>query len=267
MLVRPAGARQSELGPWRRVFLLLAVCACSSTSRELVLPYPVGQAMVFGAPGGGVTIPVDAACASEPCRAVLDECGGNAYAEVVLGTPGNVLDVMCYPGDLGVREIGSAPFETIGEESDTVFVFDALEDGADLLGEVTVTGDGDVLYGAGAEVSVLGGNLGIDGERTVLRGVTIRGDVTIDKNDAKLSLVQINGDLTINGNGVTLSESIVHGDVLVVGSNTVLARNLLEGVASLQGTNLACSLNQRFDDADGDRVIDDAELGVEVACR
>ena len=136
-----------------------------------------------------------------------------------------------------------------------------------MLGDVTVSGDNDVLYGAGAEVSILGGGLGIDGERTVLRGLTIRGNVTIDENEAKLSLVQINGDLTINGNGVTLSESIVHGDVLVVGSNTVLSRNLLQGVASLEGTNLACRLNQRFDDADGNRVIEDAELGREVACQ
>jgi hypothetical protein len=247
--------------------VLLGVCACSSSARELVLPYPVGQAMVFGASEGGVTTSIDAACATETCVAVRERCGGDAYAEVVLGTPGNVLDVMCYPGDLRVREIGAAPFESIGEESDTVFVFDALEDGADVLGDVTVSGDNDVLYGAGAEVSVLGGGLGIDGERTVLRGLTIRGNVTIDENEAKLSLVQINGDLTINGNGVTLSESIVHGDVLVVGSNTVLSRNLLEGVASLEGTNLACRLNQRFDDADGNRVIDDAELGSEVACQ
>jgi hypothetical protein len=254
-------------GPWRGLSLLLGVCACSSSSSELVLPYPVGQAMVFGAPEGGVTTPVDAACATETCLAVLERCGGNAYAEVVLGTPGNVLDVMCYPGDLRVREIGAAPFEAIGEESDTVFVFDALEDGADVLGDVTVIGENDVLYGAGAEVSILGGDLGIDGERTVLRGLTIRGDVTIDKNDAKLSLVQINGDLTINGNGVTLSESVVHGEVLVVGSNTVLSRNLLEGVQSLEGTNLACNLNQRFDDADGNRVIDDSELGSEVDCQ
>ena len=246
--------------------LLLALCACSSSSREQVLPYPVGQAMVFGAPEGGATMTIDAVCADETCQAVLDECGVSAYAEVVLDTQGNVLDVMCYPADVDLREIGAAPFETIGEESGTVFVFDALEDGADVLGDVRVTGDDDVLYGAGAEVSVLAGDLHIDGERTVLRGLTIRGDVTIDKNDAKLSLVQINGDLTINGNGVTLSESVVHGDVLVVGSHAVLARNLLEGVGSLTGTNLACSLNQRFDDSDGDRVIDDAELGVEVAC-
>jgi len=101
----------------------------------------------------------------------------------------------------------------------------------------------------------------------LVRGMTIRGDVTIDKNDAKLSLVQINGDLTINGNDVTLSESVVHGQLHLVGSSTVLSRNLLEGAARLSATNLECHLNQRFDDADGDRYIDSAELGGEVDCQ
>jgi hypothetical protein len=66
---------------------------------------------------------------------------------------------------------------------------------------------------------------------------------------------------------VTLSASAVHGDVLVVGTDTVLARNLFEGAAELSGTNLRCVLNQRFDDRDNDRDIDDDELGPEVACR
>lgn len=232
-----------------------------------MLPYPVGQAMVFGAPEGGVLTPLEPGCDSAVCVAVRERCGGDAYAEVIVNTPGDVLDVMCYPGDLSVREIEPAPFDTIGEESNTVFVFDARDDGADMLGEVTVSGDDDVLYGAGAEVSILGDGLRIDGERVVVRGMTIRGDVTVDKNDAKLSLVQINGDLTINGNAVTLSESVVHGDVHLVGSGVVLSRNLLQGTTELSSNQLACHLNQRFDDADADRQIESSELGGEIDCQ
>lgn len=223
--------------------------------------------MVFGAPEGGVLTPLDPSCDSALCVAVRERCGVDAYAEVIVDTPGDVLDVMCYPGHLSVREIEPDPFDSIGEESDTVFVFDARDDGADMLGDVVVSGDDDVLFGAGAGVSVLGDGLRIDGERVVVRGLTIRGDVTVDKNDAKLSLVEINGDLTINGNGVTLSESIVHGELHLVGSATVLSRNLLEGALQLSATNLACHLNQSFDDADGDRFIDASELGGEVDCR
>jgi hypothetical protein len=247
---------------------LLAPSACSSSGKEPVLPYPVGQAMVFGAsPEGAVAVQMGPSCTSEACAAVLTRCGGNVYAEVVLGTTGSVLDVICYRGDLGVRELDDAPFDQIGSEHETVFVFDALDDGADLLEDVVVTGEGDVLYGAGADVSVLGAGLGIDAPGTIVRGLTVRGDVIVDKNDVKLSLVEIYGDLTINGNQVTLSESIVHGEVLVVGSNAVLARNLLEGTGRLTGTNLECSLNQRFDDRNTDRQIEDGELGPEIACR
>jgi hypothetical protein len=248
--------------------LSLAPSACSSSDEEPVRPYPVGQAMVFGASfEGAVAMQIGPSCTSEACAAVLERCGSNVYAEVVLGTTGVVLDVICYRGDLGVREIADAPFDQIGSEHEMVFVFDALDDGADLLDDVIVTGEGDVLYGAGADVSVLGAGLGIDAPGTIVRGLTVRGDVTVDKNDVKLSLVEIHGDLTINGNQVTLLESIVHGDVLVVGSNAVLAHNLLEGTGRLSGENLDCSLNQRFDDRNTDRQIEENELGPEIACQ
>ena len=249
------------------LLLLLGSVACSSPKAEPVLPYPVGQAMVFGTPQGGVMTPLAPGCDSDVCLAVQERCGGDAYAEVIMPAAGNVLDVMCYPGHLDVREIELGPFDRIGEESGTVFVFDDQDDGADMLGEVVVTGDDDVLYGAGAAVSVLGEGLRIDGERVVVRGLTIRGDVVIDKNDAKLSLVQIDGDLTINGNGVRLSESIVYGSTHLVGSDVVLSRNVLEGVRQLSATNLECHQNQRFDDADRDRFIDSAELGGEIECQ
>lgn len=223
--------------------------------------------MVFGTPRGGVLTPVDATCDSDVCVAVRESCGPDAYAEVILDTPGAVLDVMCYPGGLAVRDIDIDPFDTIGEASDTVFVFDAVDDGADMLGEVVVSGDDAVLYGAGAEVSVLGEGLRIEGERAVVRGMTIRGDVIVNRNDAKLSLVQINGDLTVNGNHFTLSESIVHGDIHLVGSAAVLSRNLLEGAGPLSANNLGCHQNQRFDDVDADRYIDEEELGGEIPCR
>lgn len=247
---------------------LLAPSACSSPGREAVLPYPVGQAMVFGAsPEGALAMRMGASCTSDACDVALERCGESGYAEVVLGTTGRVLDVICYRGDLAVRELSDTPFDRIGSERETVFVFDALDDGADLLDEVIVTGENDVLYGAGADVSVLGAGLGVDAQGTIVRGLTVRGDVTVDKNDVKLSLVEIFGDLTLNGDHATLSESIVHGEVLVVGSNAVLARNLLEGTGRLSGTNIGCSLNQRFDDRNADRQIDEQELGPEIACR
>jgi hypothetical protein len=224
--------------------------------------------MVFGSsPEGGMLMPMGRGCSSEACAAVRERCTGEVYAEVILGTLAEVLDVICYPADISVHQLEETPFETIGAESDTVFVFDGLDDGADLLDEVVVSGENDVLYGLGAAVSVLGAGLAIDGPGTIVRALRVRGNVTIDRNDAKLSLVEIWGNLTINGDRVTLSESAVHGGILVVGTDAVLARNLFEGTAELSGTNLRCVQNQRFDDRNGDRAIDDDELGADVTCR
>jgi hypothetical protein len=251
-----------RLGLWP----LLGLCACSSSDRESVTPFPIGEAMVFGPDGGGMSVSIGADCQTDVCQEVQQHCGADAFADVVLTRLGNVADVMCYRGDLRVREVGVPPRESWVDQKDSVFVFDTVDDGADVLGDVVVREDNVVLYGAGADVSVIGGSLSSDGVGTVVRGVTIQGDVTVDRNEAKLSLVEIFGDLTVNGNHVTLSESVVHGAVHLVGNDVVLVRNLLSATASLSGTHLTCNLNQRFDDADGDDVIDDAELGGEVIC-
>jgi hypothetical protein len=262
-----AGGRSSVVASVVRSFAIVGLCACSS-NEEVVLPYPVGQAMVFGeSKDGGVMLSLGSRCTSEACLAVRERCGGDVYAEVILATTGSVLDVICYRADLDVRQLAHTPFESIGEESNTVFIIDDIDDGADLLDQVVVSGDNDVLYGSGAALSVLGAGLDLAGLGSIVRALTVRGDVTVKRNDAKLSLVEIWGDLTINGNRVTLSESIVHGDVLVVGTDAVLARNVLANVAPLEGTNLRCALNQRFDDLNRDREIDPDELGVEVECR
>jgi hypothetical protein len=254
--------RAIQIGLWP----LLGLCACTSSDEESVTPFPIGQAMVFGPDGPAQSVNVDADCVSAVCEEVQQHCGDDAFADVVLTRRGNVADVMCYPGDLHVRELGVSARADWVDQKDTVFVFDTVDDGPDVLGDVVIGEDNVVLYGAGAEVSVIGGGLGIDAVGTVVRGVSIHGDVTIDRSEAKLSLVEIFGDLTINGNGATLSESVVHGTLHLVGNDTVLVRNLLSGTASLSGTHLTCNLNQRFDDVDGDDVIADAELGGEVIC-
>jgi hypothetical protein len=248
------------------LWALLGVSACSSSDSESVTPFPIGQAMVFGADGGPTTVNLGGDCDSDVCQEVEQHCGGDAFADVVLTKRGNVADVMCYRGDLDVLELGAAPRDSWLDQKDTVFLLDSLDDGADILGDVVIGEDNVVLYGAGAEVSVIGGKLSIDAVRTVVRGVSIHGDVTIDRSDAKLSLVEIFGDLTINGNHATLSESVVHGAVHLVGNDVVLVRNLLQSTASLSATHLTCNLNQRFDDLDDDDVIDAGELGGEVIC-
>jgi hypothetical protein len=247
--------------------LLAGSCACSSSESDPVLtPFPLGQAMVYGGDGGGLHVAVTPSCDSDACSAVRERCGDSAYAEVMLDRRGAIADVVCYRGDLSIRELGLAPVVALDEQSESVIVFDSVDDGADVVGDVTLRADDVVLYGAGAQVSVLGGTLGIEGDRATVRGLSIAGDVIIDRDGAKLSLVEIQGELIINADDVTINESVIVGRVQVMGKGAVLVRNLLGKNRDVTGTDIKCNLNQRFDDIDQDGVADDGELGGEVSC-
>lgn len=247
---------------------LLAACVggCSSSEPDSVTPFPIGQAMVYGSKPGGEAIDVAPSCKSDVCSAVRQRCGDRAYAEVILDRRGAIADVVCYAGGLHISELGTGPLAKLREEPDTVFVFDSLDDGADLLENATLTADNVVLYGAGAQLSEMGGKLDIAASGVNVRGIRIDGDVTIDGHAAKLSLVEIRGELFINADDVTLTESLVFGGVHVLGRGSVFVRNLFGKDSELSGSDLKCNLNQRFSDVDQDEIVDSAELGGEVSC-
>lgn len=229
-------------------------------------PFPIGQAVVYGGDGGGRWVDVTSSCQSEPCVAVRERCGSRAFAEVMLARSGAIADVVCYRADLRVDELGAAPVDELSDQPHSVLLVDAIDDGVDVLGDVTLSADDVVLYGAGARVSVLGGELEIVGAGAAVRGLRVDGDVRIDGNGAKLSLLEIHGQLFIDADDVTVNESIVYGRVHVTGAGAVLVRNVLGDNRELEGSLLECNLNQRFDDSDGDGEIADAELGGEVSC-
>ena len=239
---------------------------CSSSHTDPVTPFPLGEAMVYGGDGGGVPLEVTPSCQSDACIAVLERCGREAYAEVMLDRAGAIADVVCYRGDLRILELETSPIIGLDDEPDSVIVFDAIDDGPDVYGNATLDADNVVLYGAGAAVSMVGGTLGIEGSSAAVRGLKIAGDVTIDRNGAKLSLVESEGELCINADDVTVTASVVRGRVHVSGSRAVLVRNLIGDGRELLGTTLKCNLNQQFNDVDRDGVIEDAELGGEISC-
>lgn len=228
-------------------FLTLAwLCGCSSGSsggNGSETPYQLGQALVIGETQGGELMNVDESCDTDVCREVIERCGENAYADVVVDADGNVLDVLCFRGNAEVRELGDEAVETASAGNNTVLVFDALDDGADVTGDVVLTGNNAVVYGRGADVSEIGGDLTIDKNNAIVRGVTIRGDVRIEKNNAQLSFTEIHGDVTIEGNNVTLAECVVHGQVIINGVNTVLVQNRFFSENALSGKNLTCNGN------------------------
>jgi hypothetical protein len=241
---------------------LASLCACAQNDHgdavgsniSANMPYQLGQALVIGESEAGEVVVVDDSCESAACQAVRTRCGESAYADVIVDADGVVLDVLCFRGNAKVVEIGEEAVGTASAGNDTVLVLDALDDGADVTGDVVLTGNNAVIYGSGAAVSEIGGDLAIDKNNAIVRSLSIAGDVTIAKNNAQLSFVEIHGDLTISGNNTTIAKSVVYGKVHIEGVNTVLVQNRFQEESLLTGKNLRCNGNMSFDAAvEGDR--------------
>lgn len=243
-----------------------ALAGCGEQGSEPVMPYSLGQAMVIGESKGGKLQKVDESCDTDACNAVLERCGADSFADVVLSEHSEVLDVLCYRPNLTVREIGDEPVDTVSVGNNTVLVFDGEDDELDVTGDVVIEGNNVIIYGEGADVSVIGGGLDIDKNNAMLRGLRIKGDVTITKNNAKLAFCEIEGNLDVTGNNTTLAECVVHGEINIEGNNTVLVQNQIADESPIFGKNARCNANVAFDDADSDFVVDDGELGDEVVC-
>ncbi|MEO8179014.1 MAG: hypothetical protein ABI895_09295 [Deltaproteobacteria bacterium] len=256
---------------WTLSCVLVGLLACGGGEEpEAITPYRLRQALLIGPDKGGTPEALDHVCDDaadrDACRDGIEQCGQDAYADVVVDEDGSLLDVLCYGANVTVREVGDDPVanEVVGNH--TVLVLDDVDDGADVTGDVTLSGNGAVLYGKGADVSVIGGTLAIEKNNAIVRGVRIQGDVTVVKNNIKLAFCEIDGDLTLSGNNATVAECIVHGRVLIGGINTVFAQNELGANDALSGKNLRCNANVSFEDSDADGSVSDAELGRAVTC-
>lgn len=225
------------------------------------MPYALGQALRIGPDKGGTPARLDSVCSADAdqkdCEAAVQECAKDAYADVVLAEDQSVLDVICYPSNLSVQEIGADAVASASVGNHTVLVLDDLEDGVDVTGDVSLSGNGAVVYGHGPQLSVIGGNLAIDKNNAIVRGVSVEGDVTITKNNAQLAFCEIGGDLTIQGNNATLAGCVVHGRVLIEGNNAVFVRTELEQ-STLSGKNLRCNANVVLAEAATDSGVADA---------
>lgn len=232
----------------RSLFLLALLAGCTPDggaggTAEPESPYPLGQALVIGQGPDGQRVSVDDTCDTAACSAVRERCGDRAYAEVVVDDDGVVLDVVCFRGNARFETIGADAVASASAGNGTVLVFDGVDDGADVTGDVVLTGNNAVVFGQGASVSRIGGDLDIDKNNAVVRGVSIGGDVRVEKNNAQLSFVEVLGDLTISGNNTTIVGSSIHGRVIIDGVNTVLVQNRFFAVERLAGKNLECNGN------------------------
>lgn len=243
---------------------LIGACSSEEQGASETTPYRVGQALVIGDDDGERLMDVDDDCDTAPCVAVRERCGDDAYADVVLDNDGEVVDVVCFKRNVDVVELGEDPVSSASAGNNTVLVFDGDDDGVDVEGDVTLSGNNAVVYGQGADVSVIGGTLAIEKNNAIVRGVTIRGDVTIDKNNAKLLFVTIEGGLTILGNNTTVAASRVLGEITILGNNTVLVQNELASAGPINGKNLRCNGNVRIEADEADEVDAGAPLAADA---
>lgn len=224
-------------------------CEGEPTNRT---PYGRGEMMLIGLEKGGTPGEVDEDCDSEECAAAVEACGRDAFVDVVLDENQSLLDVICYPGNVTVVEVGEEAVPSATAGNHTVLVLDGEDDEIDVTGDVTLSGNGSIVYGEGPEVSVIGGTLAIEKNNAIVRGVRIEGDVTITKNNAKIVFSEIMGDLIIEGNNATLAESIVHGEVRIAGNNAVLVQNELAELGAVTGNNLSCNANVELVETESD---------------
>jgi len=201
------------------------------------------------------------------CAAPQKECGKDAAADVILGRHGQVLTTLCYPTEgWDVTVLGDAPVSTPPLENNTVVVIDGKDDGVDIEGDVDIKGNNVILWGSGPDVSVIGGDLHIDKNNAIVRGVRIKGDATITKNNAALVNCVIEGDLTVTLNNISVALCEVWGKVNIEGNNAYFVSNLVAGDQTIGGKNLQCNDNHSFTDSDGDHVVDVDEVLAPITC-
>ena len=219
------------------------------------LPYAPNQTALIGNPDNADELLVktystpDAdeciALDGDVCAKPQTECGDNGAADVLLDDNGAVVDVICYPTDGVSVETFDGEVKDVG--NDVVLVIDDVADGVDVKGDVTIDGNNVTLYGHGPDTSVIGGDLNLDKNNALVRGVRVEGDVTIDKNNPSIVDCVIEGDTLIRGNNVSLALCEVWGQLTIEGNNAVLVGNRFAVPPVIKGKNTICNQNLAFD--------------------
>jgi hypothetical protein len=264
----PRDASGRRLGVLGGLLALAALAGCGAESSEVVAtPYRPGEATLVGEQAGGELTQLDTACEELDCSEVESRCGDRAAADLIVDADGNVVDVICYKQEVNVDVAEVDVIQSAEAGNNTVLVLDDVDDGLDVEGDVTISGNNAIIYGSGPDTSVIGGTVDIQKNNAVVRGVRILEDVTITKNNAQLAFCVIEGDLIITGNNATLAECVVFGKVTLKGQNTVLVQNHFTQ-DTVSGFNLTCNGNQVFEDQDDDFTLDEADLlGREAVCQ
>ncbi|MDB4972003.1 MAG: hypothetical protein JWN48_344 [Myxococcaceae bacterium] len=252
--------------------LSLSAFACGSDSSATGLtPWSDQRTQVVAHDGtvtkvapvsGGECVDWQAACLKP-----ADQCGSKA-SDIVVDNQGKLIDYLCYPADqnLTVDELEAKGGSIPQRENNSVLVFDNLDDGADLTGNVSIDANNVILYGDSPNTAVLDGSLTLDGNNGFVRGIRIQGDVTIAKNNAVLAFCVIEGNLTISGNNAKLLGCDVYGKVTITGNGTKLYANHFVQPLAATGKNTDCKDNTAAHDTNANFILEPNELGAPILC-
>lgn len=225
---------------------------------------------VIGGAGGTYTTPQGNDCitlASGECVKPQTECKQGERADVIVDSKGKVVEIVCYPASATPTPVDSSGNVELGKENKGVVSIDGAVDGIDVAGNVDSSGNNVVVYGQGADVSVIGGNVDADGNNFSMRGVTVKKTVTISGNNATLVLCVIEGDVIVKGNNTVIADCSIKGKVKIEGNNTILVGNEIGGGIDLTDTkNTVCDGNVAWNDANANGVLDPGETGAALTC-
>lgn len=221
-------------------------------------------------PSGTATVQASGDCVTLPSGECVDakKCSDGERRDVVIGSDGKVVAVVCYPANSAPPTIESTGDVSLGKNDNKgVVALDGADDGVDVAGDVTASGNNVVVYGEGAAVSVVGGGVESTGNNFALRGVTVKKDVHIAGNNATLVLCVIEGNVVIEGNNNVIADCSIGGDVSLHGVNNVLVGNEIGGAVSTgDDKNTVCDGNVTWLDANSNHVLDPGETGGPIAC-
>lgn len=239
----------------RACFLAVALVACGSDEAT-----DAKSADVYGSDGDVTTVVGDGKGGSafvtpdgddclelellqDACVRPQDKCKDGERADVIVDRNGKVVEVVCYPADADAPVVDGEGNVDLDKQNGGVVAVDGDDDGVDIEGDVSSRGNNVTVYGAGAEVSVIGGDVTADGNNFSARGVTVKGDVVINANNGTLVLNVIEGDVVYNGNNFVMAETTVLGNVTITGNNAKLLGNRIHGTLQINGKESLCDGN------------------------
>lgn len=228
------------------------------------------KTVVIGGASGTIAAQASGDCVRLPDGTCADakECGPGERRDVIVDSAGKVVAVVCYPADSTPPTVEADGDVTLNKnENNGVVALDGADDGIDIKGNVVSEGNNVVVYGEGAGVSVIGGNVDTGGNNFSMRGVTVKGDVNIKGNNATLVLCVVEGNVVFEGNNNVIADCSILGNAEIRGVNNVLVANEIGGEVSVgDDKNTVCDGNVVWNDANMNKVLDAGETGAAITC-